>query len=123
MTQGETNIWRSIILGASKAGYRLFRNQRYKGKSDKGAWLDCGVGGDGGSDLIGYRIITVTPEMVGTRIAVFCAIEAKVKGGRVSVEQTRFLDAVKNNGGIGIVAYGLDDLEGVSYNTKKDYRA
>lgn len=114
MTQKETNVWRGIILEAQKLGYRLFRNQRYKGMSDKGAWLDCGVGGDGGSDLIGYRIVTITPDMVGKRIAVFAAIETKAKGGWKRPEQKMFLDAINANGGIGLFAYSIDDVKGVS---------
>lgn len=114
MTQKETNVWRMIQLEAQKMGYRLFRNQRYKGKTDRGAWVDCGVGSDGGSDLIGYRIMTVTPAMVGQRIAVFTAIETKIKGGHKSASQKLFIEAVKSNGGIGIFAYSIDDLNDVS---------
>ncbi len=114
MSQKETNVWRSILLESQKLGYRLFRNQRYKGQSDKGAWLDCGVGGDGGSDLIGYRIVTITPDMIGREIALFTAIETKIKGGRKSPEQQRFIDAINKNGGIGLFAYSIDDLIDVS---------
>lgn len=114
MSQKETNVWRSILIESQKFGFRLFRNQRYKGLTDKGVRVDCGVGGNGGSDLIGYKIITITPDMVGKRVAVFTAIETKIKGGTKSSEQKLFIEAVNKNGGIGIFAYSIYDLTGVS---------
>lgn len=111
MSQKETNIWRQIILDAQELGFRLFRNQRYKGFSDKGAWLDCGVGGNGGSDLIGYRITTITPDMVGRTVAVFSAIEVKVKGGNKGLDQKMFLEAVEKNGGIALFATGIEQVK------------
>ena len=103
--QSETNVWKAVQLALSPRGYRLFRNQRYKGPIVRNgqiteAWADCGVGGDGGSDLIGFKIVTVTPDMVGTRIAVFSAIECKTKHGRVEPEQVAFVNGVEYAGGI-----------------------
>jgi hypothetical protein len=40
----------------------------------------------------------------------FIAIEVKRPGGRVSPEQERFLERVRAAGGIGLVAYGVDDV-------------
>lgn len=59
---------------------------------------------EGSSDRIGYHSITVTPEMVGTRIAVFLAAECKTKRGRVSDKQQHFIDRVRSAGGIAFVA-------------------
>lgn len=42
----------------------------------------------------------------------FVAIEVKKKGGRATEEQLEFLERVKANGGIGILAYSLDDVIG-----------
>ena len=119
MSQKETNVWRSILLESQKLGYRLFRNQRYKGPivhngKITGAWADCGVGGDGGSDLIGYRIVTITPDMVGKKFAQFSVVETKITGGDIRKKQVMFIDAINKNGGIGIFAYSMDDLNGVS---------
>ncbi len=59
----------------------------------------------GQSDLIGWRTIIVTPDMVGCRLAVVTAIEVKREsGGRTSADQRRFVDAVQRAGGIAGVA-------------------
>ncbi len=38
----------------------------------------------GSSDLIGFKSMTITPEMVGQKIAVFTALEVKTEKGKVS---------------------------------------
>lgn len=69
-----------------------------------------GVGGPGGSDLIGWKEVEITQEMVGTKVAVFAAVEVKEGTGRASREQKQFLDAVDRAGGIAILARRMEDL-------------
>jgi hypothetical protein len=63
----------------------------------------------GSSDLIGWRTVTITPDMVGQRIAVFTSIEVKTPTGRVKPEQQQWLDAVQAAGGIAGVARSVED--------------
>lgn len=58
----------------------------------------------GSSDLIGWHSITVTPDMVGRRLAVFVAVEVKTRTGRERTEQQRFVDAVRRSGGVALFA-------------------
>lgn len=59
----------------------------------------------GQADLIGWRTITITPDMVGARVAVFASIEAKrTKGGVVSNDQLKWMHQVHRAGGIAGVA-------------------
>lgn len=59
----------------------------------------------GQSDLLGWRTITITPDMVGARVAVFMAVECKREtGGRTSSQQRHFIDQVRQAGGIAGVA-------------------
>lgn len=59
----------------------------------------------GQSDLIGWRTITITPEMVGCKLAVFMSVECKrEKGGRTSDAQRHWIDMVRRAGGIAGVA-------------------
>lgn len=58
----------------------------------------------GSSDLIGWKTVEVTPDMVGKRIAVFVALECKTESGRATAMQKNFIKAVQNAGGLsGIV--------------------
>ncbi len=70
-----------------------------------------GVGGDGGGDLIGYRIITITPEMVGTRICQFLNREIKTETGRASPEQIAFHNAINAAGGDSKILKGVGDIQ------------
>jgi hypothetical protein len=67
----------------------------------------------GSSDLIGFQSITVTPEMVGQKVAIFTAIEVKTEKGKVSPEQSKFIDMVRSFGGIGAVVRNVDDAVSV----------
>ena len=59
----------------------------------------------GQGDLLGWRTITITPEMVGARVAVFASVECKrEKGGRTSADQLHWCSMVQQAGGIAGVA-------------------
>ncbi len=75
----------------------------------------------GSSDLIGWTMIEITPEMVGRRVAIFTAIEVKSATGRASKTQKNFIKAVHRCGGIAGVARSLDDAVNVveSFNNEK----
>jgi hypothetical protein len=77
-----------------------------------------GVGNPGGSDLIGIKTITVTPEMVGQRIGVFAAIEVKTPTGRASEQQQRFLSMVGVLGGIAGIARSVEDAANLLQSPK-----
>jgi len=103
-TQEETAVWKKALIALSPLGYRLFRNQRYHGQVVRNGqvtpqWVDTGLT-DGAGDLIGYKIITVTSEMVGKKIARFASIEAKTDTGTASADQKNFINQVKSDGGI-----------------------
>lgn len=94
----ESNLHREIQIEASKRGHRLFRNNVGKLQSREGEWVAFGVGGVGGSDLIGW-----------TRDGVFAAVEVKLPHGRVSPEQLSFIAAVAKAGGRAGVARSVED--------------
>jgi hypothetical protein len=74
-------------------------------------FIKYGVANPGGSDLIGYRVVEITQEMVGQKIAQFLAVECKASaGGKLSEHQKSFLDAVKQDGGIAVVAHSINDV-------------
>lgn len=55
----------------------------------------------GASDLQGWTTVTVTPEMVGHKVAVYTSFECKrEKGGRTTSEQANWCEQVDKAGGI-----------------------
>lgn len=54
---------------------------------------------EGWPDLVGWRMVTVTPDMIGKPVAVFLAEEVKATG-RLSKAQRRFKEIVERMGGL-----------------------
>ena len=55
----------------------------------------------GSSDLIGWTTIEVTEDMVGSKLAVFTAIEVKTGRTAITTQQQNFIDYVNKCGGVG----------------------
>jgi hypothetical protein len=106
----ETDIMRRIMLGVTGNEVKLFRNNSGAFKDKSGRWTKFGVG-IGGSDLIGLKSIVVHPSMIGSRLAVFCAVEVKSETGRMTPEQQHFLDVILAAGGLAGIARSVADAE------------
>lgn len=94
----------------SRKDTRLFRNQVGVYRLEDGRVIASGLH-KGSADLIGWQTVEVTPEMVGKKLAVFLSVEVKTETGRVSPEQSVWLDVVKKAGGIAFVARNLEELD------------
>lgn len=107
----ETDLLRALQLDATQRGLRLFRNNVGAYTLPNGSVLRYGVCNPGGSDLIGWTPHVVTSADVGRTLAVFTAVEGKRLPRRVTPAQAAFLDAVQAAGGLGTVAYAVEDLD------------
>jgi hypothetical protein len=108
--QSEQSIQQHIRLACSHGPVRLWRNNTGTLKDQNGRPVQFGLC-KGSADLIGWRRVTVTPEMVGSTVAVFTSIEVKAPTGRLRPEQQQWLDAVQAAGGIAGVARSVSDAE------------
>jgi len=122
-----------ILIEATKNGWRLFRNSvglAWQGRPTEEYSL-AGRSGEsvhvvelagarrvqyglcrGSSDLIGWRPLVITADMVGQTVAQFVAIEAKTaQYSRTTAEQDNFLDQVSQAGGFAAVARGTNSGE------------
>jgi len=104
----EQRIQQEIRLAVSKGDTRVFRNNTGTLRDQHGRPVSFGLA-KGSADLIGWRTITITPEMVGQQVAVFTSIEVKSATGRLRPEQQQWLDAVQAAGGIAGVARSVGD--------------
>lgn len=106
----EADIQARIMLDiGALPGVRVFRNNVGAAMDRTGRLVRYGVGGNGGSDLLGWRSLVVTPADVGRALAIFTAIEVKDERGRLRPGQAAFLDAVRAAGGIAGIARSPDD--------------
>lgn len=95
----ETNLQRAIMLALSGPDTRTWRNNVGLAVYPDGSRVEYGLC-KGSSDLIGLHSVIITPEMIGSRVAIFTALEIKTARGRVSADQRNFLDFVARMGGI-----------------------
>lgn len=121
----EGDLLKKIMMAVSEKGDRLFRNNVGEGwvcsKRDmifhkdgtitmlKPRRLTAGLC-VGSSDLIGWKKILITPDLIGRPVAQFMAVEAKTKGVAVTPQQKNFIHQVNNNGGYGIVARSEEEI-------------
>jgi hypothetical protein len=110
VANAETTLQQQIRLAlGSRTDLRLFRNNCGTLPDPRtGRPVQFGLA-RGSADLIGWRIITITPGMVGQRIAVFTSIEVKTPTGRVRSEQQAWLACVQQCGGIAGIARSIAD--------------
>ena len=104
----EQTIQQEIRIACSNGDTRLFRNNTGTLKDANGRPVQFGLC-KGSADLIGWKRVTVTEEMVGSTVAVFLSIEVKTATGRLRPEQQQWLDAVQAAGGIAGVARSVED--------------
>ncbi len=118
-----TALVNRIMIALSGAGFIPFRNNTGLGWSGRVISKDPANNTvlladarpvkfgltNGASDLIGLKTIVVTPDMVGKKVAVFCAWEVKSGTGRATTEQKNFIEFVRNAGGIAEVVRSEQD--------------
>ena len=110
MANVETKIQQEIRLGlGTRDDVRLFRNQVGQLPDPRtGRPVQFGLA-RGSADLVGWKTIEVTPDMVGQRLAIFTSIEVKTPTGRATPAQKTWMDVVEKAGGIAGIARSADD--------------
>lgn len=119
--KSEDSVSKDIRFQTSnECGTKLFRNNVGAFQSKTGAWVRYGLANESkamnahvkSSDFIGFTPVVITPDMVGSTVAVFTAIEAKEEGYKPSgvkqikhyEAQQRFCEMVSGFGGIAGIA-------------------
>ena len=110
MSNKETVLQQNIRLALGQySDLRLFRNETGKLPDPRtGRWVQFGLA-KGSSDLIGFKTVKITPEMIGQEIAQFVSIEIKTERGKLTEVQQNWLQKVHDSGGIVGVARSIQD--------------
>lgn len=117
MANAETTLQQRIRLAlGTQPDLRIFRNQVGSLPDPRtGRLVQFGLA-KGSADLIGWRTVVVTPEMVGQRLAVFTSLEIKTPTGRLAPAQRSWLHAVRSAGGLAGVARSVSDAHHIVAN-------
>lgn len=125
----ESELGKKLLVAASQLGLRLFRNNTgtgWTGKILRFSRLqqvlvkpgDVLISGArplhaglcvGSSDYIGWKTVTIGPDMVGQKVAIFVGWELKTERGNATEAQKNFAHAVIRAGGLGVISYGEAD--------------
>ena len=110
MANSETKLQQEIRLALGTIpSLRLFRNQVGQLPDPRtGRYVQFGLA-KGSSDLVGFKTIKITPEMIGQEVAQFVSIEIKTERGKLTEVQENWLQKVKSSGGIVGVARSIQD--------------
>lgn len=105
----ESDLYPRAMLIATERGDRLFRNNVGGFRTLDGRFIRTGLC-VGSHDLIGWRSVTITPEMVGMKIAQFVGLEAKSQRGKLTKEQLAFAEILNLAGGLASVVRTEEDV-------------
>ena len=114
----EAKVQNDIQLAMLGTPAKLLRNNVGGLKDSTGRFVAYGLGSHGGkvlrgpSDLIGWRTITITPDMVGRQVAVFAAVEVKDRA-KATPEQEQFIAQVQAAGGLAGVARSVEEARAI----------
>lgn len=109
----ESDVQEQVQVEASKFNSKLWRNNVGAFEDRTGRTVFFGLGNISKlsnkqfktSDLIGFTMVTITPDMVGKKLPVFTAMECKKPSWKYAetireVGQKKFIDVIKTNNGI-----------------------
>lgn len=99
VTQSEQEIQKAIIDYLKIKRYVVFKHRNVGIRKPNGSYIPLAFGEKGISD-----VIACSP--TGT----FTAVEVKRPGGKASPDQLTFLEEVRSRGGVGILAFSIDDV-------------
>jgi hypothetical protein len=122
MSHSESNIQARTRLAATAKRWRLWRNNRGAAKTDSGSYIRFGLANDSktigdvlkSGDLIGWRPVIITADMVGKVLAQFVSVECKGSDSHTDKErleaQERWANLVNREGGYAVFVDDPDKL-------------
>lgn len=115
----ESPVQAEVRLRAARLGWQLWRNNVGALLDARGVPVRYGLANDTkalnarlkSGDLIGWRTLTITPDMVGQTLAQFVSLECKrADGGRVDPAQAAWQALVERAGGLALIVSDASQL-------------
>ena len=118
----EAEIQQLVQIEGPRLECILMRNNSGAFKNQDNRWVRFGLGNISkdspkSSDLIGITTVVITPDMIGSSVGIFTAVEVKAEDWKPSETNKReksqidFLNWVKLRGGIGIMCNSVDQFK------------
>lgn len=107
----EGNIVRAGLLRLKGRAYGWINVRGLFLTQDGSRKVKAGLLADGSGDIIGFKTILITQEMVGQKIAQFRSCEVKTATGRVRPEQQHWADFINAHGGKAGIARTAEEIE------------
>lgn len=120
----ESNIVRLIMLKTAGKCIAWINTRGMFLTIDGKRKVRAGIQAPGSSDLIGFKRIEITQDMVGEFCCIFLAMEIKTETGTTSHAQRDFVGFIREQGGIaGIIRSPEEALKLLNgeYNKNKDF--
>ena len=105
LSRDEVRLFR-LNAGAAWAGTIVERTARKLVLLD---YHSVRLAPEGFADIDGWTSVTVTPDMVGQRVAIWTSVEAKFGRRKATPQQQTFINVVNEAGGRAGIAYSVDD--------------
>jgi hypothetical protein len=114
MVQPETRLQNQIRLAVSAncQDVTLYRNHTGALRDNRGKFVQFGLS-PGSPDLVGYKKVCITEDMVGQDLAVFIGMEIKMPGEIARDDQQCWLNRLEEHGGIACVVHS--ETEAITY--------
>lgn len=120
----EITVASRVCLAAGQLGYWIMRNNSGELNDKYGTPVRFGLGNESAklnkeiksSDYVGIAPMVITPEMVGSTVGVFLAVETKAEGWHLIPSderghaQQRFITEVRQRGGLATFASNENHL-------------
>lgn len=125
--KSEAVVQQEVRLALARMGGQVWRNNTGACTDESGRLIRYGLANESAqlnaviksSDLIGIVPVTITADMVGKTVGVFVAVECKHEGWHMipsdnrAKAQAKYIDIVKDVGGMGGFATCVEDLNGI----------
>lgn len=111
--QAESSVNDVVKVWARTKAGELYRNARGMMPTPNGGMRPYGLGPNGAGDLIGPMPVTITPDMVGRVISVYCELESKTPIGRVQQHQLDRIARLRDMGAMAGVVRSIEDADDV----------
>lgn len=108
--QAETRLQNEIRLELSAQVPELthYRNHAGALRDQRGKMVQFGLS-PGSPDLVGYKRVKITEDMVGQEVAVFVGLEVKMPGEKPRADQQNWLDHLADAGGVAAVVTSVEE--------------